>query len=569
VAVVPSLTQQEDCQRQVLLTKVKDYWIEGVLKTSLHARAMIELGLHARPDLVQRPFQDMAEFPDIAAQALPDGTSATTTFDQMGQGRTLLILGEPGSGKTVTLLKLAEDLIARAENDASQPIPLVLNLSSWARRPQPIEKWLVKELSEKYHVSKVLGEKWVETESLLLLLDGLDEVKTEHRNGCVQVLNQFMKNHGTTEITISCRIKDYLESKDRLLLRTAICIQALTIKQIDHWLNQAGIQLNALKALLSNDEKLLDLAKSPLMLSIMSLAYQDCKLEDLIHHRSSEDYRQHLFDTYIERMFQRQRTYQQYSQQQTYKWLVWLAQRMVANEQTILLVEYLQPTWFSIEDYLNRKPFFHKVYKFHLMLMSSFGFSYDFKLLGDIKPVETLRWSWNATQKGFLSGWRLGLRFPGGLVGPFYGFIFGLMIAIFGGFRGPEIQQRVRPNQGIFLSARNGCVMGATVGFLGLAFVLTSRFLASLPIIPPIEVFLGLLVWTGIVGLIGGGGACVRHFALRLGLYVTGYSPWNYAHFLDHATDRLFLQKVGGGYIFVHRMLLEHFAAMPLGQEKR
>jgi hypothetical protein len=38
--------------------------------------------------------------------------------------------------------------------------------------------------------------------------------------------------------------------------------------------------------------------------------------------------------------------------------------------------------------------------------------------------------------------------------------------------------------------------------------------------------------------------------------------PWNYARFLDYATERLFLQKVGGGYIFVHRMLLEHFAGM-------
>ena len=38
--------------------------------------------------------------------------------------------------------------------------------------------------------------------------------------------------------------------------------------------------------------------------------------------------------------------------------------------------------------------------------------------------------------------------------------------------------------------------------------------------------------------------------------------PLNYAHFLDYATKLIFLRKVGGGYIFIHRMLLEHFAAM-------
>ena len=41
--------------------------------------------------------------------------------------------------------------------------------------------------------------------------------------------------------------------------------------------------------------------------------------------------------------------------------------------------------------------------------------------------------------------------------------------------------------------------------------------------------------------------------------------PWNYARFLDYAAEELnFLQKVGGGYIFVHRYLLEYFAAMEL-----
>jgi hypothetical protein len=72
-----------------------------------------------------------------------------------------------------------------------------------------------------------------------------------------------------------------------------------------------------------------------------------------------------------------------------------------------------------------------------------------------------------------------------------------------------------------------------------------------------------------VLGLMLGGLACVRHFTLRLMLYHLRYSPWNYARFLDCATEQLFLQKVGGGYIFIHRMLLEHFAGMELDQEQR
>jgi len=38
--------------------------------------------------------------------------------------------------------------------------------------------------------------------------------------------------------------------------------------------------------------------------------------------------------------------------------------------------------------------------------------------------------------------------------------------------------------------------------------------------------------------------------------------PLNYARFLDYAAKRVLLRKVGGGYMFVHRLLLEHFAAL-------
>jgi hypothetical protein len=69
------------------------------------------------------------------------------------------------------------------------------------------------------------------------------------------------------------------------------------------------------------------------------------------------------------------------------------------------------------------------------------------------------------------------------------------------------------------------------------------------------------------LGLHFGGSAVLRHFALRFTLYRKKYAPWNYARFLDYATDRLFLQKVGGGYIFIHRMLLEHFAEMSIEQK--
>ena len=49
---------------------------------------------------------------------------------------------------------------------------------------------------------------------------------------------------------------------------------------------------------------------------------------------------------------------------------------------------------------------------------------------------------------------------------------------------------------------------------------------------------------------------------LRTFLWKYDYTPLNYVRFLDHCVDLAFLRRVGGGYIYVHPMLMEHFASL-------
>lgn len=587
-ATEQSFTQAEYRQRKVLLSKVKEYWIEGVLEKSLHTKAMIELGLEKRPDAIERPFIGFGELPAESRQILPTGTGATEVFNQMGEGRTLLILGEPGAGKTITLLKLAQSLIARAEGDFGRLIPIVFNLSSWgSERQTTIADWLMEELFSKYKVSKALGKTWIKDQQLLLLLDGLDEVKASRREACTEAINQFMQKHGQTEIVVCSRITDYEALSNRLQLRGAIYIRSLIPEQINQYLDAAGERLGAVRTLLQEDTVLQEFARSPLILSVMTLAYQDKKIEELPRSGSLAERRHHLFDAYVERMFQRQGYRQKYPKMQVTHWLIWLAQRMSQSSQTVFFIEKLQPVWLLT---LVQK----RLYRLGTCLMGllmglligslmeslmgslvqqpegliiggligglGVGLPLD-RSMTEIKTVETLKWSWQEAMKfsitGLLSGLPLAVTVgvflsQPKLVAPYW-LISGLILGLLGGLRGPEIETKTSPNQGIWNSVRNACALG----FIGAALgAMIGRFFN------PSWLGLGLLFGL-IFGLVfGGGKACLQHFTLRLILWVRGFIPWNYAQFLDYATERIFLQKVGGGYVFVHRTLLEHFAQM-------
>lgn len=70
-------------------------------------------------------------------------------------------------------------------------------------------------------------------------------------------------------------------------------------------------------------------------------------------------------------------------------------------------------------------------------------------------------------------------------------------------------------------------------------------------------------------GLVFGGLISLQHLAVRVLLAAHGCAPLRYVRFLDHATELLLLRRVGGGYIFTHRLLLEYCAAYPLSVERQ
>jgi serine/threonine protein kinase/GTPase SAR1 family protein len=648
------LNSRELRNRQALLNKVNHYWIKGVLDTSLHDQVLMTLGMEARSQAVASPWNVAVEMEQSPIDALPKGTPIIAVWDQLGTGRTLLILGEPGAGKTNALLQLTRDLLQRAEQDISHLIPVVLNLSSWSGEHQTIANWVIQELSIKYQVPKQIGQPWVENQQLLLLLDGLDEVRPQHRSACVTALNQFQQTY-SAEMVVCSRIKDYEALSTRLTFQSAVYLRSLTASQIDDYLNHLSGDLTGLRSLLAEDASLQELAQSPLILNIMVLAYQGLTARGLPRTNTVEECRQQLFDAYLDRMLKRRGTKNHYSETQTIRWLSWLAQELRHTSQTIFLIERIDRSWLQtppqrwayillaslivslVLGWLTAlSSGFKNWLTVELIVAASYGsvqillawlvirveqmaasplkarlqrqvnslsggvltgvlfgliagiqirpdvglivglllapfvtmmewFTGGILTLSYLSPVETLRWSWKNVKAyllfGILGAGIIGLslgwagflgRSPlhGLILGSLAGFIFGIL----SGLRASaEIGTRTVPNQGTWRSVKTATIVALSISIGALiAIQLLGHFF---PVSPTFGMFFGLFM-----GLIMGGAATIVHLSLRLVFYGSGCIPWNYARFLDYACDRILLQKVGGGYIFIHRLLMEHLA---------
>lgn len=593
-----SYSQQTYRNRQALLNKVRRFWIDGVLERSLHGQVLLTLGLEERPDAIAPPWQITYATPGQSPQPLPAGTQASHVFDAIGEGRTLLILGEPGAGKTTTLLSLARRLLDRPDR-THQRLPVVFNLSSWLNGT--IEQWLVKELNSKYQVPKTIGRRWVDEQQLLLLLDGLDEVVLDRRAACVEALNQFHQDY-SPEMVVCCRIRDYEILPHKLQFQAALYLRPLTDDQILTYLNRPNQGLTGLKSLLEQDAagqdattSLRSLARSPLILNIMVLTYQGVSSEEILQlgqHQEHRDYQHQLFDAYIQRMLE-QRPPGAYRPEQIKEWLRSLAQRLVTTSQTVFLIERMQPDWlqprlrwiyvaelwcsfFAIATLLGAQVLAHD----RLLLAVVLGGLICSRIFGvsRITPAETLRWSWRQARNNLLLGltlgppigWSLkvgfGFMFGDGpcllngtclanhsLIGLAFGATLGLTFGLIRGLSGKQVGNTSRPNAGIWQSARNSTL-----------FALVSMVTLYVPGFLLGNTKASFWAATGLAfGFAAGGGeALIKHTLLRVMLTISGATPWNYSKFLDYAVISIFLQRVGGGYMFVHRLLLEHFAAL-------
>jgi NACHT domain len=350
-----------------LLDKVKDEMVER-LAQSLHRSVnvnLINLDKQLEPYQVANPWGMTLSVHASAPQPLPANTTIVDVFDHPEVNRKLLILGEPGSGKTTTLVELGQSLVQRAEQDVKEPIPVLVNLSNWKEPQQSIFEWLRTELSSKYGITQDLSKQWIESNLLLPLLDGLDEVATDRQELCAQRINDWLGDNLTQQpmgLVVCCRRREYEEIvRQHLYLKNSVGLLPLQDHQIIGYLTH--LDFNGLLRGYYNNPGVLELLRKPLFLSIFGLVTIAGRFDAEKWQRDMSEAAQieYLFDCYWAAVMNRplvdERASRRGIQSKTYgtkklpnqrkirRSLIFVAKALEQEKQTELLIEKMQPTW--------------------------------------------------------------------------------------------------------------------------------------------------------------------------------------------------------------------------------
>ncbi|ABW32775.1 NACHT domain-containing protein [Acaryochloris marina] len=336
----------ERTKSEKILINAVEAEVTSRLNQSLHNQVLINLGKTEKFTQVKRPWDYLIKVRTRVEEILPSDVTIQQVFDRSDiQGR-LLVLGQPGSGKTTVMLDLAKDLLERVK-DPKECIPVLLNLSSWASKRQSIPEWIVEELKSKYGVPASIGKKWLAEQKLLVLFDGLDEVRSDRQHACVEALNQWISGDDSNRIpkqfVVCSRIEEYEQLEAKLQMNGAICLSELSNQQIEDYL--VSIKQQHLYSFFSQNPAILNLVHTPLFLSMIISAEQSAPGE-LQALTGKDKIQTRVLDIYVSQMLGRAKNY---TRKQMRTWLVQIASQLERDQQTEFLVERIQPRWLQNE----------------------------------------------------------------------------------------------------------------------------------------------------------------------------------------------------------------------------
>jgi len=203
----------------------------------------------------------------------------------------VILLGEPGIGKTTSLQHLARDAARRilshsveASDYANETIPIYAELKTY--RGESLEAWLAEQVEKVLkRCGRGLGadlnertrkiDSWLKSndKKFLILLDGLNEVPNSYRENICNELKSWFQY--PPQIVVSCREREYDESLSAF--GKSYVMRGLSEEEVKEYLfrslGEAGHTLY--EDQIKKDYKIKSLVSNPFMLQIISLISRD------------------------------------------------------------------------------------------------------------------------------------------------------------------------------------------------------------------------------------------------------------------------------------------------------
>jgi NACHT domain len=267
------------------------------------------------------------------------GDSGTLLSDLSGQlddivdvfkripSQRLVVLGEPGAGKTVLSLRFTLDMLARRR--PGQPVPVIFSLSSWHPGEEKLTDWMALQLAATYlggTTSRRVGlaRQLVDARQVLPVLDGLDEIAKPLRPQAIQSLNAALGHDD--RVLLTCRTDEYtatVEAADVITSAAVVVLQPLRLDDLGNYLprtarklicdHQVTTKWNPVLAFLNTypdrpiSQSLTHVLTTPLMTSLARAAYSDTDADpaELLDDNfiDSDVLENHLVDSFISAVF--------------------------------------------------------------------------------------------------------------------------------------------------------------------------------------------------------------------------------------------------------------------------
>ncbi|MEU8709314.1 NACHT domain-containing protein [Streptomyces sp. NPDC048565] len=321
VQLFPALEAPRDAAQVAddLAVSVRSQWEEEVTARNLRSPRVIPLAWSAtRRPVAAPPEEALGGGIDARVLRLSLNGRLDGSFDQaarrLAQGyrrvpsRRLVMLGEPGSGKSVLAAMLNLGLLAEREQGA--PVPVVLTLSTWDPVSESLRDWIESTLGTNYYGGRTEKPKLLlDAQRLLLILDGLDEMPEASRRSAVRVINESCGEG--TGVVLTCRSAEYQDVIEggSPVLRRAPVVEVAPVPTADgvaylsdvSW--PAGVEWGPVyEHLRTNPDSPSAVALStPLTLTLARTVYSSCDRDpgELLDFDSSHAVEDHLLDLVV------------------------------------------------------------------------------------------------------------------------------------------------------------------------------------------------------------------------------------------------------------------------------